>query len=109
MAAPPPPAPAPVHAAPAPAPAIVDARGPVDAPEPERPGVPLRLFDAFLSMLWVVIVCILIGVAAGGMQAAISQGDIPLMAVHWGVYGGMLGVLFGFFYAVGHFKLSGRR
>ncbi|HEY0016752.1 MAG TPA: hypothetical protein VGC13_10550 [Longimicrobium sp.] len=103
MAAPPPPA------APVPAPAPADTRGPVDAREPGRPGVLLRVFDALLSMLWVVIVCILIGVAAGGMQAAISQGDIPLMAVHWGVYGGMLGVLLGFFYAVGHFNFSGRR
>ena len=103
MPAPPP------SVAPTPAPASADTRGPADAPEPERPGVLLRAFDALLSMLWVVIVCILVGVAAGGMQASISRGDIPLMAVHWGVYGGMLGVLIGFFWALAKFHASGRR
>jgi hypothetical protein len=101
MAAPPPPV--------APAPVYVDTRASADAPTPKRPGVLVRAFDALLSMLWVVIVFILGGVAAGGMNAAISRGDIPLMAVHWGVYGGMLGVLVGVFWGFAQFNRSGRR
>jgi hypothetical protein len=100
---PPPPAAPIVIAAEPPVVARTPAAGveaPVEKPT-RRPGEPapqgpfVRLFNAVLSVVQGGILGVLSGVGAGGVQAVRVGGDIPLTAVEWGVYGGMLGLLLG--------------
>lgn len=63
--------------------------------EPAPQGPFVRLFNAVLSVLQGGIMGVLFGVGAGGVQAVRVSGDIPLTAVEWGVYGGMLGLVLG--------------
>jgi hypothetical protein len=53
------------------------------------------VINAVLSVLQGGIVGVLFGVGAGGFQAVRTGSDIPVMAIEWGVYGGVAGVLIG--------------
>jgi hypothetical protein len=106
---PPPPPAAPVvsPAAPTPSPAAAETpaatevEAPIEKPtrrvrrEPAAQGPFVRLFNAVLSVLQGGITGVLVGVAAGGVQAVRVGADIPVTTVEWGVYGGMLGLLLG--------------
>jgi hypothetical protein len=91
---------APVVAA-AETPAATEVEAPVEKPtrrvrrDPTPQGPFLRLFNAVLSVLQGGIIGVLVGVGAGAVQAIRVSGDIPLTAVEWGVYGGMLGLFLG--------------
>lgn len=104
------PAPVTVAAPPAtPAPPVAAAPGAepaaeATAPAPPRPGFLLRLYDAFLTVLWTAIVCVAIAGVAGGVWAWRNQELVAYFIGYWGALGGFAGVLIGVIRAIAGFS-----